>query len=310
MDIFRWEDVHDFVEDILDKCHCGVIAGTKHIFCHAPLGPYIHLLACATKLRIGSNGGAHVPRHIYFGDYIDIAFGGIFHYFACLLLCVVATVRLAVPFAGKTTYHGLLAVATHLDKFGVFLDFDSPTLVVGEVPVEGVEVMKCHHVDKCFHLIDCIEVARHIEVCSAIAETRCIVYHTGGHLHARHIGCRERLAKCLHSVEHTCGRGTFNHDTVGTHAHAVSLFVFACKRRTQHYRLARCVHTHFNAGEFIDIFGEHIGIALHLLSLGYNCCSGVDYKWSGILAQFDTVRQGYHLVTCTFATSQKAHSAR
>ena len=97
----------------------------------------------------------HMPRHIYFGNHIDTSFSGISHHIFYLFLGIEATVHLfAVDFAIAVGWHHHIGIvpgfgaseaymvllivsapSTFLGEERVALDFDAPTLVVGEMPV-------------------------------------------------------------------------------------------------------------------------------------------------------------------------------
>ena len=96
-----------------------------------------------------------MPRHIYFGNHIDTSFSGISHHIFYLFLGIEATVHLfAVDFAIAVGWHHHIGIvpgfgaseaymvllivsapSTFLGEERVALDFDAPTLVVGEMPV-------------------------------------------------------------------------------------------------------------------------------------------------------------------------------
>ena len=55
------------------------------------------------------------------------------------------------------------------------LDFKSPTLVVGEVPMELVELVECHEVEELHHFFLGVEVTGHVEHQATPSETGCIL---------------------------------------------------------------------------------------------------------------------------------------
>ena len=69
-----------------------------------------------------------------------------------------------------------------LRQQGVFLDFDAPTLVVGEVPVEAVDLVESHQVDELFHLLDGEEMAGAVEMEASPTEARCVADADEGHV--------------------------------------------------------------------------------------------------------------------------------
>ena len=175
MNIFRGEDIHNFIKHIFDEEHSGIVSGTKHFRCNSPLSPHFIGPSCAAEMRVRSESRSHVSGHINLRDYVNVAFCSIAHNLLCLFLGVEAAHRLAVPFSGKTSNDGFLAFRTDSSEIGIFLYFDAPALVVSKMPVKSVEIVHCHHVDKCLHLFHCIEMTAYVEMRSTVTETRLVV---------------------------------------------------------------------------------------------------------------------------------------
>lgn len=84
------------------------------------------------------------------GNDVYAALGGIGHHLADFVLRVVAAVGRAVVFVRGFVMadQRLPALRTDARQFGIAPDLDAPPLVVGQVPVEGVELVQRHDVDK------------------------------------------------------------------------------------------------------------------------------------------------------------------
>ena len=78
---------------------------------------------------------------------------------------------------------GLVALGTNLGEQRIFLYLDSPSLVVGEMPMEAVDIVQGEHVDKLAYGIGSYEMARHVEVGSAIGEAWSVSYLNGRNSH-------------------------------------------------------------------------------------------------------------------------------
>ena len=144
-----------------------------------------------------------MARQVDFGNDGDKPLAGILHDFARLLLRVEALMGLAVILARVVSYDRLGAVCAHGGEFRVFLDFDAPALVVGQVPVEAVDVVQREHVDEALHGVEGHEMARHVEVRTAIGEARRICHLAGRYFYAlsSRLQHGQSLAQCLHAVE-------------------------------------------------------------------------------------------------------------
>ena len=174
------EDFSHLVEHIVDEFVGFRVTGTEHIVGHAPELAHLVGAAGASQLGIGCQGRDHVSRQVDFGDYRDVSFRGVAHDVATLLLRVKSAVGTTVVTFGVMTDHGLRASAAHGGEARIALDLNAPALVVGQVPVEPVDVVERQQIDEAFHAVGCDEMARHIEFHAAIAEARCIAHAGGG----------------------------------------------------------------------------------------------------------------------------------
>ena len=161
-----------------------------------------------------------MPGQLDFGNHLDAAFGGIGHHLADFVLRVVTAVgRSVVPVRSLVmTYQRLPAHRTHTRQFGVSPDLDAPSLVVGQMPVKGVEFVERHDVDKPLDVLHGIEVARHVEHCAAVAETGFVA-----DLHDGNPSAVDELAQGLHTVEHGPGRAAADGDAARRHAQSIRL---------------------------------------------------------------------------------------
>ena len=177
VDALTREEVHDFGEDVFGKLHGGGVGDVDDIVRNASLAP--HLVAArgiAAIFGIGSHCGRAVARHVDFWHDGDVALLGIGHHVANFVLRVeVRAVGLVNPILLGLIEIGEEAIggdAAHGGELRIFLDFHTPALVVGEVPVEGVHLIVRHDVEHAFHLVDREEVARDVEHEAAIVKAR------------------------------------------------------------------------------------------------------------------------------------------
>ena len=141
----------------------------------------------ASHAVVVAHGSQHVARHIYFGNHIDAALTGISHHIFYLFLSVESAVHLfaiyfaiavgrhhhvgIVPCFGASEANAVLLIvsapSTFLGEKRVALDFDAPSLVVGEMPVEFIEFVGSNYIDNALHLVDSEEVTRNVDVHAA-----------------------------------------------------------------------------------------------------------------------------------------------
>ena len=108
------------------------------------------------------------------------------------------------------TDNGLLALGANLGEQRIFLYLDAPSLVVGEMPMEAVDIVQGEHVDKLAYGIGSYEMARHVEVGSAIGEAWRVSDMNGWYAHLCSLAVAEwqRLAQSLDTVEHARSRSS------------------------------------------------------------------------------------------------------
>ena len=116
---------------------------------------------------------------VYFGDDRDIALLGIFYDFFGLFLCIEAAIPGIVILSGVPADNGTVTPGANFRQLGILLYFDSPALVFGEVPVEGIHVVKCQQVYVFLYEFNGEKVAAHIEMHASVAEARLILDGTG-----------------------------------------------------------------------------------------------------------------------------------
>ena len=113
----------------------------------------------------------------YLGNDVDAAFCRIAHHFAQLFLRIVASVRCVVEESCVATDDGMASLGTNLVQSRIFLALNAPSLIVGEMPVEGVHVVQGENVDILLHLFHRKEMAAHVEMHGAVGKARRVVDH-------------------------------------------------------------------------------------------------------------------------------------
>ena len=117
-----------------------------------------------------------MSRKVNLGDNRDITFGSIRYYFLSLFLRIETTIRFAVIFTGVTSDNCFRSLRTYFRQFRVFLDFQTPTLVFSNMPMETIHIMQSHHINISLHFIYSKEMTTRIKMCATISETGSILY--------------------------------------------------------------------------------------------------------------------------------------
>ena len=268
VDVLRGEEFYYLREHILDEGERAVVAGAEHVVRDAPHFPYLIGAARAAQFGVGRKGRLHVAGEVDFGDDGDVASGRVVHDAADVLLRVETAVGYAVVASRVVSDDRFGALRADFGEARVFLDFYAPALVVGDVPVETVDVVQGQHVDEAAHRIGGHEVARHVEVRPAVGEARRIVHLGGGDDHAL---CRthgQRLAEGLDGVEETRGGCSVEPDNFAVHADVVGFGVLVLERTGELDTFALHGHVrqrHLQPRGLVDVVGEELRVAFQLL---------------------------------------------
>ena len=121
-----------------------------------------------------------MSRHFYFGNNVDVFTCSISYYIFYLFLCVIPSVFFSVEYLRiiyiVIVYQCLFTFRTDFCQFRIFLDFDSPSLIVRQMPVENVHLVHCQQVDKLVNIVNRYIMAANIQHQSAVNKTGRIFY--------------------------------------------------------------------------------------------------------------------------------------
>ena len=237
VDIVVGEHLGDVAQDAFEEVDGLVLADVQHVGADAARNAHgVGFRWVAAELRICRHDGHHVAGHVDFGDDFDVALLGVGHDFAQVVERVVAAAavfRIVVErgaVRGVVALHRARADGSHGGQFRIFGNFDAPALVVGQVPVEAVELVDGSCVEQFLHLFLVEEVAAHVEHKSAIRHQRLV---GDFNLRKRPVlarfqlfsidGGRHQLAQRLQGVEESAKIGGLHLNAVARDAERVAL---------------------------------------------------------------------------------------
>src|SRR5437667_842674 len=242
VDELRRKEREHLVEDVLEETQ-HVIANTQDVIGDAPVREYLDGLSGVAELGIRRDRGDRVSGHLDLRDHGDAAIGGVPHDLPHVVLRVEAPMRLARELPERRILrsrrgHRVLAPGADLGEPRVLLDLDAPALVLGEVPVEDVDLVQRKEIEMLEHELLRHEVATDIQVTSAPAESRTIL-----DLDARDgprdaaLRCapedrrREQLPQCRAAVPEARGARRADADLFWRHCEAIPLVAELRERR-------------------------------------------------------------------------------
>ena len=140
MEVFGGEDGGQLLDDVFEH-HVVLLAAHADDVVRLALHAAEFLVVLAHHFGIGNGQGFGVARKVEFGNDLDVAFGGISHDLLEILLGIKAAIALFPRIVSR--HQGLVGAAPGADlcQAGILLDLDPPAVVVGQVPVELVDLV-------------------------------------------------------------------------------------------------------------------------------------------------------------------------
>ena len=224
-----------------------------------------------TELRISRHCCGEVAGHFNFGNDRDVEFLGVGHDIANLVLRIeIRAVLLVGPILAvfQIGIIGIGARSSHGRQFRIFLHFDAPALVVGQVPVEEIHLVISHDAQHLLDFLDREEVAAHVEHETAIGEARRVVDGNAGNRVGRagiefldeHVA-RQHFLDTLQTVEKAFHGAGLQRDSVFGDHEDVTFFV---ERRSVHLQLDGGIFSvadrHATACGSAECGGEVVGL--------------------------------------------------
>ena len=172
------EEVHHFFHNVLGELNSFGIGHVENVRINTTLERnLVFSIGPAAKFGIGRQCRNNMTGHIDFRKDFYMACFGISHHLAHLFLRVEERPILLIgPIRAvlQISEIGVFTRGTNSGEFGIFLDFQTPTLVVRDVPVEAIELIVGHHVEYFLNLINIEEMTRNVEHKTTIAKARTI----------------------------------------------------------------------------------------------------------------------------------------
>ncbi len=172
MQVSVGEQGNELIDHILGKLHCRGIGNIHNVGAYSLHNPdfvWIFGVACE-NFRICGNSSLSMSRYVDFRYHFNETVFGVSDNFLDIFLGIVAGVRDSVRSVCTPAERSASSGCANFGQLRIFLDFDSPALVFGEVPVEAVHFIKRHHVNDSLYLVFAENVTSFIKHESAPSE--------------------------------------------------------------------------------------------------------------------------------------------
>ena len=219
MDEFAGEQVDHFVEDVLEEFERRFV-GIEEPVVHAPVGRD-RGGATRAELRVARDRRLRVAGHLDLGDDRHEARRRVRNDIAHLGLRVEAAVRRGIAGTGG------LAPGADARELRISADLEPPALVVGQVPVQDVELVQRHPVDELPDELGRLVMPRGIQHEPAPGEARGVRDRQGRHVNALRVrGIRgEQLPQRDRAVEKAARTARRDGNPPGGHIQRIAFFV-------------------------------------------------------------------------------------
>src|SRR5207249_3970914 len=212
--------------------------------------------------------------------------GRVPHHLARVVLRVETAVWLARRLASRRVLrsrrgHRVLAERANGGELRVLLDLDAPALVLGERPVEHIELVKREKIEVLEDELLRHEVPPHVEMAPAPSEARPILdlkrrYRPGrsGNRGAPVNVGREELAQCLRAVAYPGRFGSADRDLVSGDGEAIALFAETPEGGVEGERDARPgsgADWERQAGRGTELIAKELGGNAHVIARRDRC---------------------------------------
>ena len=171
---------------------------------------HLNLLSGSSQPWIRSNSSTGMSRHLYFRNNHNMAFGSIIHYLFDIILSIKTTMRLAIKhIAVEMVNLWRVTESTDLCQFRIFLDFNTPSLIICQMPMKYVHLQFCHSIQQIEDDFFTFEIPTFIQHESTPGKSRII-------RHQSFLNCQasfsffNNLAQSLHTVKHSFGSRSLN----------------------------------------------------------------------------------------------------
>ena len=131
---------------------------------------------------------------------------------------------------------------TYFRKFGIFLDFNSPTLVFSQMPMKIIDIVQCQHINDLFQIRNREIMAAHVYHKTAITETRIVINssHRDGSGYLFVFGQWQSLIERLHSIKDPRLTSSIQMNVFRSYLQLIPLFVGNGTVNRQDYGILLC----------------------------------------------------------------------
>ena len=176
---------------------------------------------------------------------------------------------LPVEFLGFPIDNGRVSFRTDLCQFGIFLDFDSPSLIFGQVPMKVVDVMQCHQVNHLLKVADREEVTTYIDHESPVTETGKVGNRTGrkGSCHLTVFQDRKSFMNSLDTIKDTGFTASRQKNLFRSDLKFITFRMPHCGVYSKNNSIAAFLfvrYTNLGSGHFFNKSSQKISSTMHL----------------------------------------------
>ena len=264
MEISAGEQWNHFLNNIFQEFEHVFFSRTHYNIFHTPNNTWSGGLTFTRKFGIGRDSSQFMSRSFQLRNNCNKTFGSVSHYILYLLLCVETAIFSALSINTLRAYFGQL---------WIFLDFDSPSLVISKMPMERIDFEQRQYIKLFFHIFYRNKMTTRIKHHTTISKTwsiidtytRCTPFDVLDNWRAFHLS-RQQLQKTLHTIKDTFWSLSLDFDTFWGNIQSVAFLIYLHSRIDEerdsailfsisHCKIKSCGIFQFGSEELCNSFG-------------------------------------------------------
>ena len=142
---------------------------------HSPHSLHFIRSSGTPQRRIRGQSRHHMTGKIYFRNYSNKTFFCIIDNIPNLILCIISPIRSIIILIKIFLNHRMLANTADFGQLGILLNFYTPALIIGKMPMKHIQLMHGQQIYISFYFIHREKMACYIKMHSPVRKTRGII---------------------------------------------------------------------------------------------------------------------------------------
>jgi len=158
------EDRNHLICHLIQKFHYFRVSHIKNFIMYTEFAWYFDLFSARPQPRIRCDCCTGMSRHTHLRYYRNMAFSCIIHNFFQIFLCIKTAMTFTViHLTSKMIDFRRIPESSYFRQLRILLYFDTPSLVISQMPMEDIHFQVCHFIQQLLHHFFTFEITTFIE---------------------------------------------------------------------------------------------------------------------------------------------------